>query len=258
MLDDELRDLAIALCHNRQGGKISDLPFETLQTEDDAWAAQSAAASAFADDAVGYAIVGGAAAIRRSLGIRAPIYSPIPVGTCHGATNKPFRLPEGVIGAQCDLVFTLGASLGADRIPVTREKFCGSVLTCQPAIGLLGRRGHLRGDPHLAAIADFAFHIATFVGNHHETVDLGIFETMSVRASIDGNDVLHAKADGQLVDPIASALWLVDELIRKGRHLRAGDIIAAGALAPILLQVLPGQELMVEVSQIGCLAARFA
>jgi hypothetical protein len=30
-------------------------------------------------------------------------------------------------------------------------------------------RGHLSGKPHFAAIADF--HIATFGGKHHETID---------------------------------------------------------------------------------------
>lgn len=258
MLDMNLQDLALRLSQNRQSGTISDLPFEALQSEEDAWLVQSAAVSAFADDALGYAIIGSAAAVRGSLGIHAPIYSAIPVGTCHGAPHNPIRLPQGVIGAQCDLVFTLGTSLGADRIPITREKFCATVLTCQPAIGLVGRRGHLSGEPHLAAIADFAFHIATFVGRHHETVDLTTFDEMSVRASINGSDVLHAQAGGQLIDPVASALWLVDDLIRKGRHLRAGDIIAAGALAPILLQVLPGQELEVEVAEIGRITARFA
>lgn len=258
MLDEKLKNLAHLISQNRQSGITSNLPYDALQTEDDAWSVQSAAASAFADDALGYAIVGSSAAIRGSLGIQAPIYSTIPVGTCHGESSLPIRLPQGVIGAQCDLVFTLGASLGADRLPITREKFCASLLTCQPAIGLVGRRGHLLGEPHLAAIADFALHIATFVGKHHETIDLTTFDRMSVRASIDGNNVLHAEAGDRLVDPIASALWLIDDLIRRGRHLQAGDIIATGALAPILLQVLPGQELRVDISEIGRITARFA
>ena len=258
MLDENLEILARLIARNRQSGTISDLPFETLRTEEDAWSVQASAASAFADDALGYAIVGSSAAVRRSLGIQTPIYTTIPVGTCHGETPLPIRLPQGIIGAQCDLVFTLGASLGADRIPITRDKFCGSVLTCQPAISLVGRRGHLSGEPHFSAIADFAFHIATFVGNHHDAVDLAAFDRMSVRASINGSEMLHARAGDRLIDPVASALWLIDELIRKGCHLRAGDIIASGTLAPILLQVLPGQELEVELSEIGKITARFA
>ncbi|MBS1182362.1 MAG: hydratase [Proteobacteria bacterium] len=255
MLDENLRELSRRLSQNRRDGTVSDLPFDALQTEDDAWSVQSAAASAFADDALGYAIVGSAAAVRRSLGIEGPIYSAIPVGTCHVESHHPIRLPPGIIGAQCDLVFTMGASLGAG--PVTRETFCSAVLSYQPAIGLVGRRGHLSGQPHLAAIADFAFHVATLVSKHHETIDLTAFDRMSLRASINGNVVLHARADGQLVDPVASAVWLVNDLIKRGRGLRAGDIIAAGALAPILLQILPGQDLEVEVSGIGSIAARF-
>jgi 2-keto-4-pentenoate hydratase len=258
MLDEKLQELARRLSQNRQGGTISDVPYDALRTEDDAWSVQSEAASDFASDALGYAILGSSAAVRRSLGIQGPIYSTIPVGTCHVESHHPIRLPPGIIGAQCDLVFTMGASLGADRSPVTRETFCSAVLSYRPAIGLVGRRGHLSGQPHLAAIADFAFHVATFVSKHHEAIDLAAFDRMSVRASIDGSDVLHAQADGQLIDPVASAVWLVNDLIKRDCCLRAGDIIAAGALAPILLQVLPGQELEVEVSEVGSITARFA
>ncbi|PIO97110.1 hydratase [Pleomorphomonas carboxyditropha] len=258
MLDDNLRRLACLISENRRTGTVSDLPFDALRTEQDACSVQSAATSAFAEDALGYAIVGGSAAIRRSLGIEAPIYGAIPVGTCQGESDRPIRLPPGMIGAQCDLVFTMGAPLGADRGPVNREGFCAAVLSCRPAIGLVGRRGHLSGRPHLAAIADFALHVATCVGSHHEAIDPAVFDGMSLRASINGNDVLHAEAGGRLVDPVASAVWLVNELIGRDLHLRAGDIVAAGALAPILLQILPGQELAVEISGIGGIAARFA
>lgn len=258
MHDKDLEQLARRLSRNRQAGQISDLPFDVVQTEDEALLVQSEALSTFADDALGYVIVGGSAAICRSLGIEAPIYGPIPAGTCQEASDRPYRLPPGIIGAQCDLVFTMGAPLGTDRAPITRDMFCAAVLTCQPAIGLVGRRGHLAGQPRLAAIADFALHVATLVGDRREMPDPQAFARLSIRASIDGRTVLDAQADGRLVDPVASAVWLVNDLAGRDLHLRAGDIVSTGALAPILLQVLPGQELQVEVSDIGTIAARFA
>lgn len=258
MIDEKRELLASLLCQNRQNGSTTDLPFDVLRNEEDAWSVQTAANSAFANDALGYAIVGSSSAIRSSLGIPSPIYTTIPIGTYHHGSHSPYRLPEGFIGAQCELVFTMGASLGADHRPVTREQFCKAVLSYQPAIGLVGRRGHLTGQPRLAAIADFSLHVATLVGKHHETASLESLDTISLRASIDGNQVFQIVSREQLADPIDSALWLVNDLVKKASYLSAGDIVATGSIIPILLQIVPGQELKVEISDIGDVGASFA
>lgn len=258
MLYADLQKLARELSENRQSGTISDLLLERIETEDEALSVQAAAISSFTDDAVGYVIVGGSPAVCRSLGIEAPIYAPVPAGTHFMAPDRPFRLPSGMIGAQCDLVFTMGAPLGGDRKPITRDMFCAAALTCQPAIVLLGRRGHLSDQPRLAAIADFALHVATLVGRRQQMPRPEAFSTMAVHATIDGGTVLDTRGDGRSSDPVASAVWLVNGLIRRDGQLRAGDLISTGALAPILLQVLPGQELKVEITDIGKVSARFA
>lgn len=258
MLYEDLQQLAQSLSKNRRSGTISDLPLDRIQTEDEALSVQAAAISTFANDAVGYAIVGGSPAVCRSLGIEAPIYGPIPAGTRDMASDRPFRLPSGMIGAQCDLVFTMGVPLGDDHRPITRDMFCAAALTCQPAIVLLGRRARLSDQPRLAAIADFALHVATLVGRRQQMPHPQAFSTMTFRAWIDGVKVLDAQADGRSSDLIDSAVWLVNDLIRRDGQIRAGDTISTGALAPILLQVLPGQELKVEISDIGKVSARFA
>lgn len=81
MIDQNLDYLASLLCQNRRQGITSDIPFDLLRSEDDAWAVQSAAISAFANDAVGYALIGTCPAIRGTLGLASPIYCPIPVGS---------------------------------------------------------------------------------------------------------------------------------------------------------------------------------
>lgn len=222
MIDEKRELLANLLCQNRQNGSVSDLPFSLLRNEEDAWTVQSTANSAFANDALGYTIVGSSSAIRSSLGISRPIYCTIPVGTHYQGSQSPYRLPQGLIGAQCELVFTMGASLGADRRPVTREQFCKAVLSYQPAIGLVGRRGHLTGQPHLAAIADFALHVATLVGKHHETASLESLDMLKLRASINGDQVFQAVSGENLADPIDAALWLVNDLVKRRGYVSAG------------------------------------
>ncbi|OQM75478.1 MULTISPECIES: 2-keto-4-pentenoate hydratase [Alphaproteobacteria] len=257
MIDQNLDYLANLLCRNRRQGLTSDIPFDLLRSEDDAWAVQSAAISAFANDAVGYALIGTCPAIRGSLGLASPIYCPIPVGTVLQDSHGPFRLPQGFIGAQCEIVFTIGGPLGADHWPITRDQFCKAILSYQPAIGLVGRRGHLTGQPHLAAIADYAFHVSTIVDKYHEPTGLEAMDRIDMRASINNVPVFQSASGEGLVDPINSALWLVNDLIARSNYLSAGDIVATGSIIPMLLQILPGQELKVELSGVGDAAARF-
>ncbi|MGI9377778.1 MAG: fumarylacetoacetate hydrolase family protein [Tsuneonella suprasediminis] len=257
MIDTNLDYLASLLCRNRRQGVTSDIPFDLLRSEEDAWAVQSAAVAAFANDATGYALIGSCPAIRGSLGLASPIYCPIPVGTVLQDSQGPFPLPQGFIGAQCEIVFTIGTTLGADHWPITRDQFCKAVLSYQPAIGLVGRRGHLTAQAHLAAIADYAFHVSTIVDKYHEPTSLETMDRVGLRALINNVPVFQSALGEGLVDPINSALWLVNDLIARGNYLSAGDIVATGSIIPMLLQILPGQELKIELAGVGDAAARF-
>lgn len=257
MIDEQFGLLSDLLCRIRQNGLMSDLPFDVLRNEEDAWLVQADANACFSSDAVGYAIVGSGDVIRSSLGISRPIYTTIPIGTYHQDFGSQYRLPRGFIGAQCQLVFTMGASLGADQRSVTREQFCDAVLSTQPSIGLIGRRGHLSRQPSLAAIADFSLHVATLVGKHHQSASLETVDRMDVRALINGGLIFQARSNENLIDPIDSALWFVNDLINRHGHVSTGDIVATGSIIPVLLQIVPGQELTVEISEIGSISASF-
>ncbi|GHE78515.1 hypothetical protein GCM10019059_41610 [Camelimonas fluminis] len=106
----------------------------------------------------------------------------------------------------------------------------------------------MTGDTHLAAIADFALHVATISGEPADRHTLSRLDLAWVRARLDGNDVL--RACGLPYDPVAPVTWLANTLLRMGQCLDAGDIVACGALAPIL-QVLPEQTLSFDVAGFG-------
>lgn len=256
MKSDELAKLAAALATHRALGLVTDIAIEGIDGPSDAWALQSASLDLFCSDLDGYALVGSNPTCRRSLGLQQPIFAPI-ADTAHGPDRSSFHLPRGLIGAQCELVFRLGRVFPADGETIERAAAANAVLTCQPAIGLIGRRTLHPPRDDFAASADFALHVATLCGAYATAPDLAELNRVVVTARIDGQEVAQSVAGSVFGHPLDALVWLARELGRQGRRLNAGDIVATGSCTPIL-QVLPGQRLEADFGPIGRAEVRFS
>lgn len=251
----EIQHIAETLARNRRHCVVTALPMDQLRSTDEALAVQSAALELFDDDFTGYSLVGTNEAVRRSLGLTAPIVVPIARTTFHDRRER-FALPLGMIGAQCELALTIGETFPFANEAIDREAAASVIVACQPAIGLLGRRTRPTGNSELTAIADFGLHVATIRGSSRGHADPLTLDQLEVTARINGNVVARATTGAILGHPVEAVAWLARRLAADRRQLNAGDVVLTGSCLPVL-QVLPDQALSVEFGSLGTVSCRF-
>lgn len=254
MPENQLAGLASALAANRLAGVYSDLPLSFVASKSEAYWVQSAALDAFDNDFEGYTLVGTSAASRRTLGLKEPIRAAIANRAYHDEDMR-LRLPQGMVGAQCELALTIGQAFPGPDQAIDRRSVAEAIVLCQPAIGLLGRRARPGPDAELAAIADFGLHVATICGRQAKHVDPLGLDKANLVARLNGQTVFTCEAGASIGHPLDALVWLAVELSRQGKRLNAGDIVTTGSCTPIL-QVLPGQHLTVEFEGLGTASCR--
>lgn len=106
-------------------------------------------------------------------------------------------------------------------------------------------------------VADNASSAAFVLGSQPiplEDIDL-VNCTMSMSRS--GEVVSQGTGQACLSHPLNAAVWLADEMVRRGRPLKQGDIVLTGALGPMVV-VTAGDEFHVEIDGLGTVTASFS
>lgn len=109
----------------------------------------------------------------------------------------------------------------------------------------------------LDTVADNASSAAFVLSTTHvklEDVDLVNCTMQMTRA---GEVVSQGIGKACLDNPLNAAVWLADEMVRRGRPLKAGDLVLTGALGPMVV-AQAGDEFKVEIEGFGPVTAVFA
>lgn len=246
----ELKDTtAEILAKSRLHEELCDLPLDLIGSEQEAYDIQAFAQNALGFGRKGYAIVGSSEPARRALGLTKPIYSEIPALALASATTA-FRLPPGVIGAQCEVTFTMQRAFPDADEPISLESAAAAVAACRPAIGIMGRRTGRAFAGDNAAIADFGLHVATVQGSQTADVDLFALGALDVNVFLFKQVGTSGHASSVMGHPLNALAWLAGALSSRGKQLQTGDVVATGTCTRIL-SVHAGQHVAADFGPLG-------
>ena len=156
---------------------------------------------------------------------------------------------------EAEVAFELG--LDIDVADPTISDVVRATANVMPALEIVGSRIKNWDISIVDTIADNASSGLYVLGNARRTLDgLNLSEVvmrMKRREAI----VAEGKGAACLGNPLNAVAWLAGELGRRGRPLRAGDIVLSGALGP-MVSVEPGDKFEASISGIGTVSAFFA
>ena len=109
----------------------------------------------------------------------------------------------------------------------------------------------------LDTVADNASSAAFVLGT--QKVQLADVDLVNCRMQMTRSDEVVSEGQGKacLDSPLNAAVWLADEMVRRGRPLKVGDIVLTGALGP-MVAVKAGEEFKVEIEGFGSVSVRFS
>lgn len=231
-------DLATLLIAVREGGRLLESVAAELQPRDavQAYAVADRVVSAMEPKlgrVAGYKIGATSAEGQKILGLAEPFYGRT-LERCIVTDGCRWSADGGAWSVEPEIGFVLAADL-----PTRSEAY--SMVSVQAAIGCvvplleINRPAYARPFEVGGAclIADNGVTQGFVRGGPGLRWNAGAAPSLE-RVNMSRNGVLCASGSGSAVlgDPLNAVLWLANALRAQGRELRAGDLIASGAMAP--------------------------
>jgi 2-keto-4-pentenoate hydratase len=252
---DQIAWMGRALAQARRAGTLVDLPLTVLATDAEAEATQIKARDAMDDRPRGYTTL----MLRERLGTWQAdtfVHGPL-MGASVRDAGAPFRVPEGLLGARCALLFTMGRSL-PDTEAITRRGVVEAIARCDLAIDLVGRRvPESLPLTSRSATADFALHVATFRGPAVARWSDVLWTDTPIVLAIDGRSIHLIAGSAILAHALDCLARLVEAVSRGGGALDAGALVCAGWRIPAR-RLRAGQALSVSFADAGSLTVPLA
>lgn len=109
----------------------------------------------------------------------------------------------------------------------------------------------------LDTVADNASSAAFVLGRNKVQVGEVDFVNCQMKMVHNGKAVSEGSGKACLDNPLNAAVWLADEMVKRGRPLQAGDIVLTGALGP-MVTVQAGESYQVSIDGFGEVTANFS
>ncbi|MBC2653520.1 2-keto-4-pentenoate hydratase [Novosphingobium aerophilum] len=196
-----------------------------------------------------------AEAVQKQLGVDQPDFGVLfdDMRVADGGLLDPGRCIQAK--AEAEIAFVLGADLPSPD--TTLEDVAAAVATVHAAIEIVDSRIADWKITFADTVADngsSAFFVLAEAGLPLAGLDLpGAAMTMSVNGEVASSGVGAAV----MGNPLNAATWLARTLASAGEPLKAGDVLLAGALGP-MVALKPGDVVVAEVAGIGSCSFTFA
>ena len=195
-------------------------------------------------------------AVQKQLGVDQPdfgiLYADMAVG--EGVPIEPSRTMQPKVEAEIALI--LGADITHED-PTVADIVLATAYAV-PALEIVGSR-----------IADWDIRITDTIADNASSglfvlggparplagLDLGAGAIMTLKRG--DETVSEGSGAACLGHPLNAAVWLAGEMARRGRPLRAGEIVLTGALGP-MVPVAPGDVFTADIAGLGQVSAHFA
>jgi 2-oxo-3-hexenedioate decarboxylase/2-keto-4-pentenoate hydratase len=227
----------------------------------EAYAAQEALLALYADAGKGpiggYKIALTTKVMQRLMGVDQPCGGTILAPTNH---RSPARLAcaEFVhVGVECEIAMRLGADLDPAGAPYTAESIAGAVAACMPAIEIIEDQNAVYGNfDALDLVAANAWNGGCVLGEEVRDWRRLDLAALRGRMTIAGKEVGTGIGADALGHPLAALAALANTLLAHGRPLRRDMVFITGSLVSTRWPE-PGEEVVVEIEELGRAAARF-
>lgn len=242
----------------------------TPNSEDDAYRVQDALHAGLTrsgwGDLVGYKIGCTTRVMQAYLQIDNPCAGGIFRPTVHHGQARLPRAQFVRVGVECEIAVRLARDLASERTPnspdssrqglrgrdpFTREEVARAVDACVAAIEVVEDRYvdyAALGAPSL--IADDFFGAGCVLGELHEGFDPRRLRDVSARMLINGKEVGAGLGTDVMGEPLDALAWLANTLVRRGKHLRAGEFVLLGSLVQTHWIEL-GDEVLIQNDPLG-------
>ncbi len=224
-----------ALCAARLSGeKLTSYPGTAPKNMGEAFAIQSAVRERIGWKLAGWKIGCTSERAQKALKTAGPFPGPVYTERLFPSGAHVATLPTNSRTTEPEIAFTMASDVPPRENPWTVAEVLAAVATVHPAIEIVNPRLP-KGFNDVVEwyVADGGLSHALVLGPGIKPLAQDAYPKITNRVSINGQQKYAGLAANALGGPERALTWLANDLIRKGLHLRSGDVVTTGVITEV-------------------------